>query len=271
MSTASRIDLKEILSKMEGACDIVGAFQLDNWQKVGQQSVTDKSHNQLVSFVDQESEKKLVELFQQALPGSTVIGEESAASNRDLAEFTWIIDPLDGTTNFLHGLPVFSISIALLENGVPVAAIVDCPALKERFTAIKGMGAQLNGLPISVSENNKLSNSLLATGFPYHDFNEMNAYISVLKDFMQNTRGLRRMGSAAIDLAYTACGRFDAFFELHLSPWDIAAGILLVEEAGGMVTTFGEEKDVIFADDIVASSSSLYPEIMNRIHRAFDD
>lgn len=271
MSTARSTDYSEILKNMESACDIVVAFQLEHWNQIGDEVVSDKSHNQLVSFVDQESEKTLVERLTKALPGSTIIGEESASNNREITEYTWVIDPLDGTTNYLHGLPVFSISIALLHEGVPVIAIVDCPALNERFTAIKGNGAKLNGKDFSVATNTELTHSLLATGFPYHDFAEMDSYLEVLTYFMKHTRGLRRMGSAAIDLAYTACGRFDAFFELHLSPWDVAAGVLLVREAGGIVTTFEGNDEVIFADNILASSSSLYPSIKKSVQQAFND
>lgn len=262
--------MEDILLKMESACDIVGAFQLEHWNKVSAEAVNDKSLNQLVSFVDQKSEQILVEALLLAVPGSTIIGEESASENRVITEYTWVIDPLDGTTNFLHGLPIFSISVALLHNGIPVIGIVDCPVLKERFTAIKNKGARLNGLPIQVAENSKLKDSLLATGFPYHNFAEMQAYLDVLTHFMQNTRGLRRMGSAAIDLAYTACGRFDAFFELNLSPWDIAAGVLLVEEAGGKVSTFDGRTDVVFENQILASSSELYPEMLQVLRSSFE-
>lgn len=261
--------MEEILLKMESACDIVGAFQLQHWNKVDALAVNDKSLNQLVSFVDQQSEQMLVEALLMAVPGSTIIGEESASENRVLTEYTWVIDPLDGTTNFLHGLPVFSISVALLHQGIPVVGIVDCPVLKERFTAIKGKGARLNGTLIYVSGNSNLKDSLLATGFPYHNFAEMQAYIDVLTYFMQNTRGLRRMGSAAIDLAYTACGRFDGFFELNLSPWDIAAGILLVTEAGGKVSTFDGKTEVVFENQILASSDGLYSEMMNVLRTSF--
>lgn len=261
--------MKEILEIMKSACDTVGAFQLSHWNKVKAEAVSDKSLNQLVSFVDQESERMLSEAFLKALPGSTIIGEEGSADNRELTEYTWVIDPLDGTTNFLHGLPVFSISVALLHHGEPILAIVDCPVLKERFTAIHQGGAFLNGEPIHVAENATLKDSLLATGFPYHEFKEMSQYLQVLTDFMLQTRGLRRMGSAAIDLAYTACGRFDAFFELNLSPWDIAAGVLLVREAGGVVSTFNGSTSVIFENQIVASSKELYPEMQRVIHAAF--
>ena len=152
--------MEEILLKLKSACDTVGAFQLKHWNRVTADAVNDKSLNQLVSFVDQQSEQILVEALLAAVPGSTIIGEESASDNRVITEYTWVIDPLDGTTNYLHGLPVFSISVALLHHGEPVIGIVDCPVLNERFTAIKGQGAYLNGTPIQVATNDSLSHSL---------------------------------------------------------------------------------------------------------------
>jgi myo-inositol-1(or 4)-monophosphatase len=261
--------MEHILEAMKSACDIVGAFQLKHWNQVLAHEVEIKSQNQLVSFVDQESEKILFETLVNALPGSTIIGEESAPDNRHLSEFTWIIDPLDGTTNYLHGLPIFSISVALLHHGDPILALVDCPVLQERFTAQKGKGAWLNGTKISVAQNHKLQDSLIATGFPYHEFREMEPYIEVLQKLMKETRGLRRMGSAAIDLAYTACGRFDGFFELNLSPWDIAAGILLVREAGGVVSDFKGGEELIFGTQILAGSQLVYPQLQGIIGNSF--
>lgn len=254
------LHLPILLDAVVEACVQVGEFQLNHWNKVEEHAVSDKGLNQLVSFVDQQSEQSLVEGFQKLLPNSTFIGEEHAPENRTISEWTWIIDPLDGTTNFLHGLPVFSISVALLNHGIPVLAVVHCPALKETFSAIKNQGAFLNNSPIAVAKNSSLKNTLIATGFPYYQFEKMDEYLEVLKYLMQHTQGLRRMGSAAIDLAYTACGRFDAFFEMNLSPWDIAAGILLVEEAGGSVTDFSGEGSVLFKNQIVAASKSIYPE-----------
>lgn len=267
------VNLDSLMEILKSACDHVGAFQLAHWNRVKADAVELKSLNQLVSFVDQESERTLSNILVEALPGSVFIGEESTSENGQLAaknaEYTWIIDPLDGTTNYVHGLPVFSISVALLHQGVPVLAIVDCPQLQERFTAIKGKGAFLNGSPISVSQRHELKDTLIATGFPYHEFAEMQAYVEVLTHLMHGTRGLRRMGSAAIDLAYTACGRFDAFYELNLSPWDIAAGILLVEEAGGTVTDFKGEPEVIFGKQIVAGNQPIHHQMLSILGASF--
>ncbi len=248
-----------VLPSVIALCQQVGYFQLGHLNAVGMAEVKDKGLNQLVSFVDRQSELDLVKGLEPLVSGARFIGEEFTAEECNVEGYTWVIDPLDGTTNFLHGLPVFSISVALLKEGKPILAVVHCPALEETFSASKGQGAFLNGEPIRVSQNASLSASLLATGFPYYEFAKMQPYVDLLKTFMQGTQGLRRMGSAAIDLAYTACGRFDAFFEMNLSPWDIAAGILLVEEAGGVVTDFKGGDDVLFGQEIIASSANLFP------------
>ena len=252
----------DFLAKVEAIAKNVGAFQLLHWNHVKAESIEDKGLNQLVSFVDQQSEQMLVDQLGEMLPSSTFIGEEKAPNNRVLTEYTWIIDPLDGTTNFLHGLPVFSISIALMNHNEPILGVVYCPALKESFIALKNKGAFLNGQRIEVAKNANLNDTLIATGFPYYQFEKVNEYLQVLSTFMRKTHGLRRMGSAAIDLAYTACGRFDAFFEMNLSPWDIAAGIVLVQEAGGICTDFSGNGDIIFKNEIVASSDHLYPNFV---------
>ena len=255
----------EFLSNVEAVAIEVGRFQLLHWNKVKQDLIEDKGLNQLVSFVDQQSEQQLIDGLGVLLSSATFIGEEKAPDNREITEYTWVIDPLDGTTNFLHGLPVFSISLALLHHGAPIVAVVYCPALNESFTSLKNHGAFLNGNRIHVAQNATLNQTLIATGFPYYQFEKIDAYLGVLSNLMKTTHGLRRMGSAAIDLAYTACGRFDAFFEMNLSPWDIAAGILLVEEAGGIVTDFSGEPNVIFKNQIVAASKPIYPVFLSEL------
>ncbi len=265
--TNKNFDWVDIATNVERICREVGAFQLIHWNQVKSSDVEIKSANQLVSFVDQQSEQKLIEAFLQLIPESTIIGEESSPENRKLDELTWVIDPLDGTTNFLHGLPVFSISVALFYRNEPVVAVIHCPALKETFSASVGAGATLNGERITVAQNSQLADTLLATGFPYYKFNQLNEYLELLKECMQSTRGLRRMGSAAIDLAYVACGRFDAFFEMNLSPWDVAAGILLVREAGGKVTDFHGTDNVLFNNQILASSEVLHRDFSGMVSK----
>ena len=261
----------DLLKPILDLCQEVGAFQCEHLNQVSQNQVEDKGLNQLVSFVDQQSERKLTEALTVLLPGSRFIGEEFASQERETSGYTWVIDPLDGTTNFLHGLPVFSISIALLDEGRPVLGVVHCPALGETFTAVRGEGAHLNGQRIQVSSNSELSKSLLATGFPYYEFGKMQPYLELLQVFMKGTQGLRRMGSAAIDLAYTACGCFDAFFEMNLSPWDIAAGMLLVEEAGGKVCDFSGGDSVLFGQEIIACSANLFPDFFPAVSAHLKD
>lgn len=257
------LDLSNILERVLKLTSEVGNFQIKHWNKVGNAEIEEKTANQLVSFVDKESEKILKEEVLKILPGSSFLGEESGSEEVEKSEFLWIVDPLDGTTNYLHGLPVFSISVALLKDGEPIVGVVDCPVLNETFSAVKGGGAFLNGAPITVAKNNNLTDTLIATGFPYYKFDRMEGYLDVLAELMQKTHGLRRMGSAAIDLAYTAAGRFDGFFEMNLSPWDVAAGVLLVREAGGSVTDFNGSPDVIFNKEILASSEQIYPQFFD--------
>ena len=217
-------------------------------------SIEYKGINDLVSFVDKTAERKLVDGLAMLIPEAGFIAEEGTV-NKKGQTYNWIIDPLDGTTNFIHSLPVFSISVALMRNEEVVLGVVYEVNKEECFYAVKGSKAFCNGQPIQVSPSLKLSESLLATGFPYYDFDKMDAYLSILKDFMQHSHGLRRLGSAAVDLAYVACGRFEAFFEYNLKPWDVAAGTLIVQEAGGIVTDFKNSDDFIFGGEILAANT----------------
>lgn len=230
-------ELRDLLRGAEQVVLPVGQFLLE--QRVGPAEIETKSLNSLVSHVDKTAEARLVKGLSIVLPEAGFLAEEGTAGAEGGTRYRWVIDPLDGTTNLIHGLPVFCVSVALVDGDDPVVAIVYDPNRQECFTAFKGGGAFLNGRPIHCSDRKTLDTCLVATGFPHWDFTRMPAYLEVLTAFAQGTRGLRRMGSAAIDLAYVACGRFDAFFEYSLQPWDIAAGLLLVTEAGGLTTDFG--------------------------------
>jgi len=225
------------------------------------EKVEHKGFNDLVSYVDKEAEKRLVEGLGQILPESGFIAEEGT-SNKKGAQYNWIIDPLDGTTNFVHGLPVYSISVALQENDEIVSGIVLEINRDECFEAVKGRQSQLNGNPISVSKNVSLSGSLIATGFPYNDFEKMDDYLSILKYIMQNSHGLRRFGSAAVDLSYVACGRYEGYFEYNLNAWDVAAGAFIVQQAGGKVSRFNGDDDFNFGREIVSCSPDIYDELL---------
>ncbi len=224
-----------------------------------------KGLNDLVSYVDKHTENLLVEGLSKILPGSGFITEEETENTN--REYQWIIDPLDGTTNFIHGLPVYAISIALQKNNEIILGVVYEPNRDECFYAYKNGGAYLNDHRIRVAANEHLSEALLATGFPYTFFEGQDQYLHILKELMQATHGLRRMGSAAVDMAYVACGRFDAFFEYNLNAWDIAAGSLLVQEAGGLVTDFDGGNNYLFGRTIIAGNTVVHKELQRVIGR----
>jgi myo-inositol-1(or 4)-monophosphatase len=239
----------------------VGEFIRKEAENFDTNKVEHKGFNDLVSYVDKEAEKRLVEGLGQILPESGFIAEEGT-SNKKGEVYNWIIDPLDGTTNFVHGLPVYSISVALQQNEEIVSGIVLEINRDECFEAVKGSHSKLNGKPISVSKNIDLSQSLIATGFPYNDFDKMDDYLSILKYLMQNSHGLRRFGSAAVDLAYVACGRYEAYFEYNLNAWDVAAGAFIVKQAGGQVSRFNGDDDFIFGREILSCSPKVYDELL---------
>lgn len=220
---------------------------------VHQHDVEVKSLNSLVTYVDKEAEKILVNELKNCLPQATFITEENTIEQQQ-GEWQWIIDPLDGTTNFIHQVPVFCISVALKYRDEIVVGVVYELNRNELFYASKNKGAFLNGNKIQVSTTQSMSESLIATGFPYYDFDFIDTYLSFFKHLMTTTRGIRRLGSAAVDLCYIACGRFDAYFEYALSPWDVAAGALIVQEAGGVVADFKGENNWLFGREIVATN-----------------
>ncbi len=259
----------ELLEETATLVRRTGAWILEQQSLLSGLDVHDKGLNQLVSRVDREAEQRLVEALGRLLPGAGFITEEDTVAQERNREYTWIIDPLDGTTNFLHGLPLFSVSVALARGSELLLGIVDVPALNECFTALRGGGAWLNGASIRVSERDSLASSLLATGFPYTEFTQLPAYLEVLHRFMKDTRGLRRMGSAAIDLAYTSCGRFEGFFETGLAPWDVAAGILLVQEAGGTSSDFRGGSDMLFGKEIIAGNKAVHAAMLDCIQQHF--
>lgn len=245
-------------------CVEVGQFIL----KSGQQSEVEKknllqieqkgSHN-YVTAIDKAAEKKLIDALSILLPESSFIAEEGTVETED-KDFKWIIDPLDGTTNFIHGLSPFCVSVGLMYKTEMVLGVIYEPRLNEAFYAWQGSKAYLNGNEIRVSSTKLLDNSLLATGFPYTDYGRLDNYLELFKWCMKNTRGVRRLGSAAMDLAYVACGRVDGFFEYGLSPWDVAAGVFIVQQAGGKVTDFKGGNDYIFGKELVAVNAYLHDE-----------
>ncbi len=227
-----------------------------------------KGLNDLVSYVDKTAERTIVSQLEKILPEAGFITEEKTRSN--LAErYNWIIDPLDGTTNFIHGLPTFSVSIALKEYEELILGVVYEINLDECFYAWRDAPAYLNGKEIKVSSNPTIASSLIGTGFPYYDFGKQSAYIELFTELMKSCHGLRRLGSAAVDLVYTACGRFEAFYEYNLNPWDVAAGIVVVRQAGGQVVNFKGGQEVMNSRELLATNGKITEEMLAIIQKYF--
>ena len=259
------MDLQRLTEQVGTICDGVAEFIREEAPKFTEAGVSSKSLNNLVTHVDHTAEDRLVEELEKILPEAGFIAEEG--SGEQAAVLNWVIDPLDGTTNFVHGVPCYCISVALVNDKEPLLGVVLEVTRNEKFTAFKGGGAFMNGTPIRVSQRKDLQDSLLATGFPYDDFMYESEYMDLLRELMHRTRGIRRLGSAAADLAYVACGRFEAFYEYGLNSWDVAAGVLLVREAGGRVSGFAPSKDPVFDEEIVASNSVIHDQLLEVIER----
>ncbi len=224
-----------------------------------------KQHNDFVSDVDRAAEAAIIDIIRDAYPDHAILAEESGRQGRDTAEFEWIIDPLDGTTNYLHGYPHYCVSIALAHKGQITQAVVYDPNRNDLFTASKGAGAFLNDRRIRVGKRISLADSLVATGFPYTDVSYLDTYLGQFADMIRKTAGVRREGSAALDLCYVACGRVDGYWELNLKPWDIAAGSLIVQEAGGIVTDLYGEQGWLESGDIVAANPKVLAQMLHAL------
>jgi myo-inositol-1(or 4)-monophosphatase len=262
------INLETICHNVCELSKTTGAFILAERSKFSTTQIEIKGKNDFVSYVDKTSEKLIVEGLEKLLPEAGFIAEEGTSTKKGEV-YNWIIDPLDGTTNFIHGIPCFAISIALMRNQELIMGVIYEINFDECFYAWEGSKAYLNGKEISVSKIDKVSDSLIATGFPYYDYSRLNEYMELFKHFMKNTHGLRRLGSAATDLAYVACGRFEGFYEYYLQPWDVAAGAFIVKQAGGKVTDFKGEENYIFGREIVAGNSDFFPEFLTDVKRFF--
>ena len=262
------MELKQLTEKVCSISKEVGAFIQQESAKLSSGDIETKSKNSLVTYVDKTAEKIVVDFLSELIPESGFIAEEGT-SNKKGEKYNWVIDPLDGTTNFIHGIPTYCVSIALLKNNELALGVIYEPNQDEMFYAWKNGGAYLNGKSISVSSTTKISNALLATGFPYYDYKRIDGYMNMLKWLMHNSRGVRRIGSAAIDLAYVACGRFDAFYEYSLNPWDVAAGAIIVNEAGGSVKDFEGGENYIFGREILASNLLVKNELLDKIKESF--
>jgi myo-inositol-1(or 4)-monophosphatase len=249
------------------ACDIArssGKIMAEERKNFDSSRIETKGMHDLVSYVDKESEKRITTGLQAVLPESGFIAEEGTTDKKG-ERFNWVIDPLDGTTNFIQGVPVYCVSIGLLDGDELVVGVVYEVGRDECFYAWKEGGAYLNGEPIHVSVRGDIHDALLATGFPYSDFSRMVDYMKFLDWAMRNARGVRRLGSAAADMAYVACGRFDAFWEYDLKPWDVAGGAIIVKEAGGTVMDYSGGNNYLFGREIIASNVLLDDLILKKI------
>lgn len=232
-------------------------------------SVSTKSPNDFVTEVDHAAEQAIIETLQEAYPNYGILAEESgetagrgSAQGAPDSEYQWIIDPLDGTTNFIHGFPQYAISIALTRNGLVEHAVIFDPNHNELFTASKGAGAFLNERRIRVSRRIRLGDALIGTGFPYRAFEHMDSYLGIFRELAEKTAGMRRPGAASLDLAYVAAGRLDGFWEFGLAPWDMAAGALMIAEAGGLVSDLKGDAAYLQTGNIVAGTPKVFAPLL---------
>lgn len=255
------MDLKNLCKEIEKIAHDVAKYIKDESAVFNSDNIELKGLHDFVSYVDKSAEEQLIGKLSILIPEAGFQAEEGTSFKKG-ERYNWIIDPLDGTTNFLNKIHPHSISIALADKNEIVAGVVYEINGEETFIAWKDGGAWLNGKKIQVSGSKDLNSSLVATGFPYRDFSRLDPYLKCLEYFIRNSAGLRRMGCASIDLAYVACGRFGVFFEYSLKPWDIAAGLLLVREAGGSVSDFSGNEDNYSGNEILATNKNLFPEVL---------
>jgi myo-inositol-1(or 4)-monophosphatase len=232
-------------------------------------TVRHKSLNDLVSEVDRAAEEAIIETLKSSYPDHAILAEESGSTGE--SEYVWIIDPLDGTTNFLHGLPIYAVSIALMHKGQLQHGVIYDPARNDLYTASRGGGAFLNDRRLRVSKRDKLIDGLIGTGFPFRMFDYIDPYLGMLKDLMTRTAGVRRPGAAALDLASVAAGRLDGFWEIGLSPWDMAAGVLMITEAGGLVGDLEGNDKYLERGQIVAGNPKIFAQLLQTLQPHLTD
>jgi myo-inositol-1(or 4)-monophosphatase len=266
--------LDKELKTAKQAVKVAGQIVHASYAKLRRSDVTEKAANDMVTVVDYASQEKVVSIIRHTFADDYIVAEESSKEDinkgiKATASRRWYIDPLDGTTNYIHAYPMFAVSMALEVDGRIDLGVTYDPLRDELFTAIRGRGAYLNGEPIHVSNVEAKNRTLLATGFPFRARNYLDDYLKTFRYFFNNARGIRRGGSATLDIAYVALGRVDAFWEATLSPWDMAAGIVLVEEAGGVVTDFFQGTDSLETGHIVASNGRFHDWMCAEIQKVF--
>lgn len=262
------MDLNKLCLAVEDISRKVGHYLLQERRNFTDDKVEEKSFNNLVSYVDKTAEDQFIQVLRKLIPEAGFIAEESEELKRE-EEWNWIIDPLDGTTNFIFNIPFYCTSVALMKKDEIQLGVIYDPNHDEMYSAVLGQGAFLNKQKIKVSGKTELIRSLLATGFPYDDFNRESEFLALLGDLAKRTKGIRRIGSAAMDLAYVAAGRFEAFYEYGLNPYDVAAGAIIVQEAGGSICDFKGGSNYIFGEEIIASNSHVHQELLERIKAFF--
>jgi myo-inositol-1(or 4)-monophosphatase len=254
------LETENFLSVAWEAAAAAGALMQERWQEP--KDIDYKGAIDLVTSLDRESERRIVAVLRKNFPDHSVLAEEETDFLGSQSSHRWIIDPLDGTTNFAHSYPHFCVSIALQRDGEVILGLVYDPLREECFRAVKGQGAKLNEMSLRISAVKELDKALLATGFPYDQREKADFYLGFFKAFMTRSQGIRRAGSAALDLCYVACGRLDGFWELKLRPWDTAAGVLIVEEAGGRVTDLSGTQFSIWGEETLASNGAIHDEMI---------
>lgn len=262
-------DNLKFLDTAKDAAKKAGLFISSKYENISSADVQTKNRADYVTFVDKEAEKIIIDTLLSNFPSHGILAEESAETKGEEKEYRWIIDPLDGTTNFIHGFPAFCVSVALEYEGRIIVGVVYEPLRDEMFYAARGCGAFLNGREISVRKNFEVSTALVATGFPFRFIEHIDAYMKLFKSVFDDVSGIRRAGSAALDLAYVACGRCDGFFEMCLKPWDVAAGTLLITEAGGYVCSFSGGNNYISTGNIVAGEKKVYDILVAKVKNIF--
>lgn len=260
------MNLETLCSQVQELAREVGRFIYDERLKFTAADIILKGKSDMVTYVDKTSEARIVKGLRELLPDSGFIAEEGTAKDNG-EKYRWVIDPLDGTTNYIHGISPFAVSIGLLEGDEIVMGVIYEISLNEMFYAWKGSKAYMNGKEIHVSTASTTTDALIATGFPYYDFSKLDQYMKAMDYFMRNSHGLRRLGSAAADLAYVAAGRFEAFYEHALHSWDVAAGIIIIKQAGGKVSDFNSGNNYLFGGEMVACNANYYDEFYSIVHK----
>lgn len=258
------MNLEILCKQVQELAREVGRFIYDERLKFTADDIIHKGKADMVTYVDKTSEARIVAALRELLPDSGFIAEEGTGSNRG-EKYRWIIDPLDGTTNYIHGISPFAVSIALMEDQEIVLGVIYEISLNEMFYAWKGSKACMNDREIHVSNAATTSDALIGTGFPYYDFSKLGKFLETMDYFMRNSHGLRRLGSAAADMAYLASGRFEAFYEHGLHAWDVAAGIIILKQAGGKISDFSGGENYLFGGELIAANANYFDEFFSYV------